>query len=162
MVGIAAKDPASALIVKSTPDGTVIFAKPEKMSKVKGSTACKDLEYDVTASTLADTVYFTASVLTKTPFATDSITIDGGSAFCRTYPLERIFVEPKGDKWISRVRASLPLPDFKALIAVPQSPEFIYAPGGTPDYRFRDKDGKWADRRGIYSLIIEILNRNYD
>lgn len=160
--GIGAKNPASALLIKSTPDATVVFVKPEKMSKAKDSDACKELEYDITAATLSDTIFFTASVITRMPMSTDSITITGSGDFCRTYPLERIFVEPKGDKWISRVRAGMPLAEFKELIALQQSPEFIFAPGSPSKVSFQDKQKKWDDRCRIYNLLIEILNRNYE
>lgn len=158
---VNAKNPSSALLVKSTSDATVVFAKPTKMSKKKNSAALKDLEYDVTASTMCDSISITASVITAAPLVLDSVNVECG-AQCLTYSLERIFVEPKGENWLSRIRFYVPISDFKSVILSDVAPVIVYSPKSENAPSFEDKKSKWRNRKQVYELIINILNQNYE
>lgn len=156
-----AKDHSSELVVKSTYDAMVVFAKPTKMSKKKGSAALKDLEYDITATTVCDSIGVTASVITATPLVLDSVCVECGVQSLK-YSLERIFVEPKGKNWLSRIRFYIPMRDFVFLISLDAAPTFIYSPNSENAPTFEDKRSKWLDRKQIYNLIINILNQNHE
>lgn len=156
-----AKDPSSALVVKSTADAMVVFAKPTKMSKKKGSAALKDLEYDITALTLCDSISVTASVITATPLVLDSVSVESGVQCCK-YSLERIFVEPKGKNWLSRIRFYIPMSDFVFLTSSDVAPILIFSPNSENAPAFEDKRSKWLERKQVYNLIINILNQNHE
>lgn len=102
-------NPDKEVISNIFPDGTTAFVKPRKMPKVKDSAAIKPMEYDVTMSTVTDSVSVTGTVVTGiSPLATDSVVINDEIVF----PIERIYVEPKSGKWVNRVRFYMPNDSF--------------------------------------------------
>ena len=146
------------LITKTSPDATVVFVKPCKMKKAAGTAKADDMEYDVTLSTLTDSVYITATVRTPLPINLDSVTIAQGDKSA-AYPVEKLYVEPDGKKWTSRVRVTLPRADFDTMAHGSTAPLIKWgADTATVAYRHADKE--WDTRRNVFYLSEEILRQN--
>lgn len=80
------------------------------MAKAPSSAAVKPLLYDITLNTLSDTITVTYTLIAKSPsLQIDSTAINNSMKF----PNERIFIEPKSNKWIYRLRFNMSDEDFK-------------------------------------------------
>lgn len=94
----------------SSGEGMVVFIKPRKMAKAPSSAAVKPLIYDITLNTLSDTVAVTYTLIARSPsLQIDSTALNNSLK----YPNERIFIEPKSNKWIYRLRFKMSEEDFK-------------------------------------------------
>lgn len=149
--------PMKHLEVLATSEGVVVFAKPSKIPCIGGNT--KNLEFDLTLSTLSDSVSFTCTVIGESQLQIDNI------RFSYTTPLstdsifgccaELIYAEPKGDKWAYRLRALLSYDEFNSIVESGNSPVVTISP-----YSFQLRPSAWRDRRIIFRTATEIINQN--
>lgn len=153
-----ASSPAKNLIIKSMPDVTVVFVNPASMPKVEGSEAKKDMSYDLTLDSRSDSVSFTASVLTASPTVIDMVQITYGDS-CVSLPVEKIFIEPEGSAWQSRLRVYIPKDLFNNLLYCEYSPTFTWGTDASAPM-FRHKTDKWLSVRQTFRLADEVIGRN--
>lgn len=149
----AALRPMKHMEVMVRPDGAVVFVKPRSMLCVQGGK--KAMEYDVTMSTLADSAFFTCTVMTDAPAGIDSVAFRSGSGAGVTLPAERIYAEPKSDRWVYRLRCAL---DSAAFADFSSSAEAPCVEAGGKVYRH--KQATWNDCREVFKLAKEIIDRN--
>lgn len=161
LVGLAQMNggnPSNEILTKNTPDGTVIFIKPQKMKRCDGIGVLKDLEYDIVLASLSDSVSFTATLITEAPLKLDSVHVSN-PGFNAMYPIERLYVEPKGKNWESRVRFYMNIIDFTELAL---KPGYMSLQWGTqpkaPLYRHNSK--KWEKFRSVYNFACKVLEQN--
>lgn len=149
--------PMKHLKVLATSEGAVVFAIPSKMPCVSGGKT--PLEYDLTMSTLTDSVSFTCTITGDLTLPVDKICFtnlkaqSGESSFC--CETEKIFKEPKDDKWVHRLRAQLSEDEFKKITESVTSPKIVI---GTCTFEL--KPSQWKDRRIIYQTAAEIVKQN--
>lgn len=148
-------NPMKKLEVMIRADGAVVFVKPAKMPCVTGGG--KAMEFDWTMTTLTDSVSLTYTIVCETSLPVDSVrfvwnTPERYSFSCAT---EKIYEEPKGDKWVYRRRALLSKDEFDRLARSPLPPDVEAG-----NYIFRMKSSQWKDCALIYNTAIEIINRN--
>ncbi len=153
-LGAAALRPMKHMEVMVRPEGAVVFVKPKTMGCVRGGK--KGMEYDVTMSTLADSAFFTCTVLTDAPTGVDSVSFRCVASGAETrLPAERLYAEPKGDRWVYRLRCGLDSAAFASFATSASAPE-VEAGGMV----YRHKQAAWDDCREIYKLAKEIIERN--
>lgn len=136
-------------------EGAVVFVKPAKMPCVRGDG--KAMEFDWTMTTLADSVSFTYTIVGEASMPVDSVRFiwETPEKIRFSRATEKVYEEPKGDKWIYRRRALLSKDEFDRLADAPLPPEVE-----TGAYSFRIKPSEWKDRSVVYNTAIEIINRN--
>lgn len=156
-VGVNAKDPASSLIIKSAGDETLIFVKQSKMLKVKGSGTRTDMLLDVTYTSSNDSIAIKSTHLTDTPIQLDSVTIETGT-LTRRHPLEKIYIEPDGRKWESRLCFNISRSDLLEMISSETPPKFIY--GTEPSLTYQDNHKSWEKRISVFKLMLDIIEYN--
>lgn len=149
------------LQVKTTPDGTVVFIKPQTMKKSQNSTALKDMEYDIVLTSFSDSIMMTATLITSEPLKLDSIEIIDGNYVVDKYPIEKIYVEPSNKNWVSRVRFYMPEQSFNNLSNYVYPLSFKW---GLDTYSpiYKHDSNKWNKFNRIGKLAIEIINQNKD
>lgn len=153
-----AGDPAKEIITKSDSDGMVVFVKPQKMERDKGSSALKDMEYDITLSTFNDSVSVTASVITRQPFETDSVAVFYGTEPIHA-KIHRIYVEPAKGSWVSRLRFYITTGQLQQLIEAANGISIDWdSQDGSISFRHSRKE--WNKRREALRLSINILQQN--
>lgn len=147
-----ASDPRKHLEVKIWPEGTVVFVKPTKMSRMANSTAVKDMEYDIALNTQTDTVIITSTVITEGAIPLDFVQIgDVGR-----YPVEKIYTEPiSRNHWRNRLSIAIPLAEFRIFTELDEAPTVCFEGAG-----FRHTNKKWEDCRRTYLLALEIIKHN--
>lgn len=145
--------PLDGLRTLVSSDGAVVFVRPQTMDCISGGG--KPLDYDWTISTMSDTVSFTFSVVTETPVDLDSLSLlsPGNGRFER--PLEKLYAEPKGSRWIYRMRAPFSLGDFAEISGTEDAP--VLKLKGLP-YSYRIK--KWQECKAVYNLALNIIKEN--
>lgn len=126
-LGLSAAKPEKEIMTHSTGEGTVAFIKPRKVDRMKGSAAAKSMEFDVTLSTLSDSVSIAATIVCPQVLEPDSVRCNGSEAFA----LERIYCEPKSGKWVNRLRFYLSREQFADLFCSPEPIVFDWGGGAT-------------------------------
>ena len=149
---------ANNLIIKSSPDVTVVFVKPASMPRYGESEAKSDMSYDLTLTSRSDSISFTASIFTMSPAVIDSVLIAYGDS-CVLFPVEKIFIEPDGSKWQNRLRVYIPKDVFNDLLYCESPPVFRW---GTHCIvaSFKHKSSKWLSMRSTLRLADEVIERN--
>lgn len=146
------------VFTKTTPDGTVVFIKPHKIKRDGTTQVLKDMECDIVLTTFSDTVTFTATLITPQPIPFDSVEVSVGN-FNSYFPVEKLYIEPTGDNWSSRVRFYTSVSDFTRLydtsgiLRVKWGNNYI-----APSYILKDKD--WNKRRQIYKFAFDVISHN--
>ncbi|MBO4956106.1 MAG: hypothetical protein J6C77_06885 [Muribaculaceae bacterium] len=158
MPAVRAFDPSKQLVIQTFPEGTVVFVNPSEMAAVKGTSTQRDMQYDVTANTLSDSVSFTCTVYTGQPLNADSAYLRT-PASVHASAIELIYCEPKSNGWISRVRFYISASRLSSLLTVQTAPHIVF--GATPDApAFTLSDKKWDERRRVLSIMLEVLRQN--
>lgn len=154
-VCVAGAKPMDDLKMFVSAQGAVVFVRPKAMNCVDGGG--RALDYDWTVTTLSDTVSLTCTVMTDSPVAADSLSLCFGGETPRilTKPLEKIYAEPKGKKWVYRVRAPFAYDEFRAISVSDDAPLLRMM-----DFSFRHSDKKWESCKDVYKLAIEIIEEN--
>lgn len=146
------------VFTKTTPDGTVVFVKPHKIKRDGTTQALKDMECDIVLTTFSDTVTFTVSLITPQPISFDSVEVSVGN-FNSYFPVEKLYIEPIGDNWSSRVRFYTPVSDFTRLYNTSGILRFKWGYNDTaPSYILNDKD--WNKRRQVYRFAFDVISHN--
>lgn len=156
-VGVYAKNPASSLIVKANGNETLIFVKPSRMSKAKDSAAKSDMVFDVTFTSDNDSIAIRSTHITEMPEQFDSVMIESAT-FVKKYPLEKIFIEPHGNKWKSRLCFYISRHAFIEIVSSVNSPAFSF--GSMPPLVYIDKNKSWTERKKIFKLMLDIIEYN--
>lgn len=149
---LPAANPLKRIETLIQPEGSVVFIKPQKLPCIKGKMS--DMQYDITITTLNDSVYFSYSIMLDTPLRIDScqFLLSGDSL---TSKAERIYIEPKGKRWIYRLRSGITYDQFNKMSDL-QTP-FVFEIGGSS---FQHDISKWNDYVRVYKLAQEIINTN--
>lgn len=145
-----ATDPAKQIITRSLGDDFLAYVKPRKMPAVKQSLALKPLEYDLTATTINDSVSLTCTIVTAQPLLTDSMRIDTCS-----FAFERIFVEPKGKTWVNRIRVYMSKANFQNLFCSDRSPQL-----NMNGALFLTPQKNWEPQRKTNSFMMQLIDLN--
>lgn len=154
-----AKDPASWLLMKGFGDETVIFYKPSKMQKVKTSGALSDMSIDFTATTCNDSVAVKTTHFTTQPMQMDSITVTSDNSV-RKYPLEKIYAEPDGKRWKTRLCFCISQQELADLVRGDTPAVFTFGEENPPAYS--DNAKAWRERKEVIKLMLDILVINHE
>lgn len=138
--------------------GMLFFIKPQKMPRIKGYDAVKDMEYDITYITNTDSVSYTISIYTKTPIKTDSVEILYNGNILKEQ-LEKIYIEPNKSKWESRLRFRIPYHVFKSMYQLTKSFQFKFSDDKHIAFFFFDSS-KWEKEKKKMNSIIGIIDYN--
>lgn len=137
-------------------DGTTYFILPQKMSRTANSTATRDMEFDLTKVSTIDSIAFTTSVFTPEPLSVDSILIVRSDGTRLAAKAETIFVDFKKKAYKTRLRFSIPYPEFKALYAQP-TPYTVEMPKGAA---FAVQPKKWQKHADVIRRLTTIFDLN--
>ena len=140
----------------NTERGTVYFIMPQKMDKASGSTAQKELLFDVTSLITTDSIHVTATISAKEPVTDSIVTIRTADGHAITAPAEFLYRELGKKGYVNRVRFGMLRSDFKSLFAAPSSFTLDYGKG----YLFAFPKGKWAKEQELVNNILGLMELN--
>lgn len=152
-----AKNPASSISVKGFGEDMVIFNKPSKMRKTKASSAVSDMSVDFTFTKYNDSVAVKSTHITSLPLQMDSVTIISDNYLAK-YPLEKLFVEPDGNRWKTRLCFYMSRHELIEMVSAEIPPIFTF--GQTGNIAYCDMEKQWKMRKEILELMLEIIELN--
>lgn len=151
-VSAHAGDPAKQIMSNVFPDGIMAYIKPRKMPKADNSAAVKPLDYDITLTSISDTILVAATVITQSHvLKADSVVVCDSLA----YPLEYIYSKPKSNTWINRVRFAIPENKFAQTFGHDGSVSLKY---GNCSFLLPPK--KQKKEAEVCRLALEIISSN--
>lgn len=145
-------NPIKSLEMMVRPNGAVVFVKSKKMPSLNGKH--KAIEYDWTLSTQTDSAYIACTLTLDKPIEADSISFVWPNNLCRSVA-ERIYIEPKGKKWICRLRGGMKVDQFENMTTSECPPVIEIG-----DYQYSVSEKKWKDYGKIYKTAVEIVRIN--
>lgn len=152
-----AKNPASSISVKGFGEDMVIFNKPSKMRKTKASSALSDMSIDFTFTKYNDSVAVKSTHLTSLPLQMDSVTIKSNNCLMK-YPLEKLFVEPDGKRWKTRLCFYMSRHELIEMVLAEIPPIFTF--NKNDNIAYCDTEKYWKKRKEILKLMLEIIELN--
>lgn len=140
-------------IVKTTPDGTIIYINQLKASPEK-PTKGTDMEYEFTLVSTSDSVRVTATLITSGTVSIDSVAVIMDDRRF-SYPVEKIYVEPAKGKWENRLCFYMSYGDFEKYVGARQ-PIYRWFGGDTLSYSTRaNKRKKEVEQLSLALVIVE-------
>jgi hypothetical protein len=143
------------IISKTTPDGVVVMIDRLDIPANDNDYNIKSLKYDITLVSFSDSVSFTATIVSKNAFKPDSASISDSGKL----KVEKIYVEPKGAEWKSRLRFYMSYNDFERVKNSQLSPIVNWYVAGRP-YSFVLKNSKWKDQQKTWEYASTIIDNN--
>jgi hypothetical protein len=143
------------IISKTTPDGVVVMIDRLALPANDNDYNIKNLKYDITLVSFSDSVSFTATIVSKQAFKPDSASISDSEKL----KVEKIYVEPKGDGWKSRLRFYMSYKEFERVKNSETSPIVKWYIANKP-YSFSLNDSKWKEQQNTWEYAHTIIENN--
>jgi len=134
------------------PNGTLYFI--ETPAHFKSSDTKEKFFYDLTYLSAGDSVIVNFTVLADKPVSADSIFFGGA-----TFPVKRIHISPKKNKWINRYTTTVPFRHLKHFFSTHQPPVIILY-GENQKFTFKISPKKWRKTTAVMQKILYHIELN--
>jgi hypothetical protein len=143
------------IISKTTPDGVVVLIDNNKVSASDNDLKVKHLTYDITLASFSDSVAFTATIVSKDAFKADSASIMNA----KRSKVERIYIEPSGNKWKNRLRFYISYEEFEELKDANTPPMIVWYISDRK-YSFVLSASNWEKQQATWQYASQIIENN--
>ena len=144
---------AQHLMTKTDGDQTIAYIDNCKFNAEKNDRGIKNLTYDITALSSTDSVSVTTTIYSDKKFKPDSVVLMGA----KKCAVEKVYIEPKGKKWVSRLRFYITMKEFESIAATSVAPEMAWYVGSdTVAFSIKPKD--WEKQRATWQTAIDALD----
>lgn len=135
------------------------FIKPRVMDVSEGSMSEKKMKYDITCLAGHDSVFYTMSITSKESALNDTAIITRSDGTRQSLKVEKLYIDPKGSGWVSRVRIYMTYEDYKRLYDA-GTPFKISIGSNQSMLAFGFPMHKWEKEKQLMKKIIDIIELN--
>lgn len=136
--------------------GTIYFIMPQKMAKAKGSTAQKDLLFDVTCQLWTDSISVAATVKSASPVTDSIVKISLPDNTVLSFPLMYIYRDLGKKGYDNRLKFSMSRPQFRRIFK--ENVPFLLDFGKGNLFAFRQ--GQWVEEQYLMNSILDMMELN--
>lgn len=153
---LSAQDVKGKYIMRTTDEGSLLFFFPQKGYKNKSLSG--NIEYDITYSTVSDSVTINFTYKSDKALPLDSAMLQN-KTFTEKPAASMIYIEPDGNKWVQRASIKMPVERFRAFYKNENPVNMLLFSKGN-EYKCEMASKAWKKNTAVMNKVFEILDMN--
>lgn len=143
-------------MIRTTDEGSILFFFPQKGYKSKALSNI--IEYDITYSTVSDSVTINFTYKSNSALPLDS-TLLKNQSFIEKPSTSMIYLEPNGNKWEQRASMKISDQSFR-LFMKEENPVDLYIYSKGNEYKYEMSPKNWKKNMDIIKRVYEVFDLN--